>query len=302
METFLRIVLGILFLPLVSCQQTPAGMAKLPSGTYFRGLQISRKADQRPRHKVRIRSFYLDETLVTVADFRRFVERTGYQTSAERMGYAMISLEGMADWKWKQARGASWKNPFGELRNVPVHEEDPVTAVSWEDANRYCAMVGKRLPTEAEWEYAARAGSDLRFPWGDSPMRKGAFGLNFWQTEHHEHGSLEDGYLYLSPVRAYPPNDWGMYDPVGNVWQLTADYYSPYAYEDAASEADQNPDRAVANPKGPDHGYERVARGGSWWCSENTCNGFGLYYRGHTAPVAPFNNQGFRCAKDLPVD
>ncbi|HMU85956.1 MAG TPA: SUMF1/EgtB/PvdO family nonheme iron enzyme, partial [Leptospiraceae bacterium] len=90
METFLRIVLGILFLPLVSCQQTPAGMAKLPSGTYFRGLQISRKADQRPRHKVRIRSFYLDETLVTVADFRRFVERTGYQTSAERMGYAMI--------------------------------------------------------------------------------------------------------------------------------------------------------------------------------------------------------------------
>jgi len=281
------------------CESRPIGMVKIPGGTFYRGLQFSGRPDQVPRHRVKIRSFYLDETLVTVADFRKFVEKTGYRTSAERIGYTMISFEGMADWKWQPAKGASWRNPFGDIRIVPVHEDDPVTAVSWEDANQYCSAIGNRLPTEAEWEYAARAGSDLRFPWGDSPLRNGVFGLNFWQPEHHEQGSLEDGFLYISSVRAYPPNAWGMYDPVGNVWQFTSDYYSPFTYQDSAEEANQNPDHMIVDTKGPDHGYERVARGGSWWCSENTCNGFGLYYRGHTAPVAPFNNQGFRCAKDL---
>ena len=274
-------------------------MVQIPEGNFYRGAVVTTHIDQIPRHRVQIQSFYLDETLVTVADFRKFVDRSGYKTSAEQVGFAMVSYEGVPDWKWKKASGANWRKPFGSMREVPLHEDDPVTAVSWEDANAYCKAVGKRLPTEAEWEYASRAGSESRFPWGDSPQRGGKFGLNFWQAEHHESGSIEDGFLYFSPVKAYPPNAFGMYDPVGNVWQFTADYYSPFAYQEAAKEAEKQNDQTVSNPRGPAKGFERVARGGSWWCSENTCNGFGLFYRGHTAPNAPFNNQGFRCAQDL---
>lgn len=164
--------------------------------------------------------------------------------------------------------------------------------VSWLDADAYCRHIGKRLPTEAEWEHAMRAGSRARFPWGDAPeLPGGGLGLNFWQGTSHRQNLRLDGWVYVSPVRAFPPNAWGIHDPVGNVWQWTADWYAPDAYAQAAR------DGVVRDPRGPASGAKRVLRGGSWWCGTCTCEGYGLTYRGKAAPDAPFNNNGFRCAR-----
>jgi len=164
--------------------------------------------------------------------------------------------------------------------------------VSYDDAAAHCAFLGRRLPTEAEWEYALRAGStDTRYPWGDEPTRGGAYGLDFWQGTSHTHNDRLDGWVYVSPVKAYPPNAWGLYDPVGNVWQWTRDWYAETTYADAARSG------GVRDPQGPETGTRRVVRGGSWWCGVCTCEGNGLFYRGKSAPDAPFNNVGFRCAR-----
>src|SRR5262249_14383491 len=154
-------------------------------------------------------------------------------------------------------------------------DDAPVVMVSYYDAEAYCAFVKKRLPTEAEWEYAMRAGSDTRYPWGDGPERSpGHYGLNFWQGESHRKNLRLDGHVYVSPVRAYPPNAWGLYDSVGNVWQWTADFYAPDTYFRAArAKVTERSD-----PKGPTKGEKRVVRGGSWWCGACTCEGNGLFY------------------------
>ena len=165
--------------------------------------------------------------------------------------------------------------------------------VSWFDAVAFCEHHGRRLPTEAEWEYAMRAGSTgTRYPWGDTPRRPGGdFGLNFWQGEDHHRNERLDGYLYLSPVRAFPPNAWGLYDPVGNAWQWVSDWYARDTYErDAAG---------VTDPAGPASGWARVARGGSWWCSRSACSAYGLYARGKSRPLAVYSNNSFRCAADV---
>lgn len=288
---------GLLALALAACKQPPPsrpGMVYVPAGEFWRGRDRAPHPDQTPRHRVRLDAFFLDETLVTVADFRRFVERTGHVTSAERLGFGMSATEGLEDWEWKRVKGASWRQPFGPERaaELPVHDDEPVTTVSWSDATAYCAYLGKRLPTEAEWEYAMRAGSSgTRFPWGDKEtLPDGGYGINFWQGQDHSKDELRDGYRYLSPVRAYPPNAWGLYDPAGNVWQWTADWYSADTYRLAAEQG------GVTNPQGPRSGDRRVARGGSWWCSRGTCSAYGLHARGKSKPEAPFNNNGFRCA------
>jgi formylglycine-generating enzyme required for sulfatase activity len=163
--------------------------------------------------------------------------------------------------------------------------------VSWDDAVAYCAHLGERLPTEAEWEYAMRAGrSATRYPWGDSPLRDGKLGLNFWQGESHARNLREDGFPYVSPVRAFAPNAWGLHDPSGNVWQWTADWYGNDTYARAAAAG------TVVDPKGPPTGTRRVLRGGSWWCGACTCEGNGLWYRGHGRADASYPNNGFRCA------
>jgi formylglycine-generating enzyme required for sulfatase activity len=296
-------------------------MVVIAAGSFFQGRENGRK-DEAPRHEVWVDAFAIDATLVTVEAFTRFVEETHYRTSAEKMGFGMVSREGMKDWAWDKVLGANFRVPFGasQAKELPTHPDDPVVMVSWTDAAAYCRHYGKRLPTEAEWEYAMRAGkSDTRFPWGDSPLRDdGKYGLNFWQGESHNKNELADGYRYFSPVKAFPPNAWGIYDPVGNVWQWVADYYSPDAYQEAVDAANAAnsaaaPDAGISisdggssskvvvrNPRGPKTGTKRVARGGSWWCSPTTCSAFGLFYRGKTKPEAPFNNNGFRCAADLP--
>lgn len=284
----------------------PAGMVLVPAGTFRRGRSVG-PLDQQPPHQVSISSFLFDETLVTVADFRRFVDQTGYVTSAERLGYGKTAVLGMRDWEWREVRGANWRAPFGSAyANIIVITDDmPVTMVSWHDADSYCRAHARRLPTEAEWEYAMRAGATTRYPWGDTLRdARGAVRFNHWEgTTHADNAAAEadvgddDGFVYLSPVRAYPPNGFGLYDAVGNVWQWTADWYARDTFARTAEAASS---LVVTDPTGPASGEHKVARGGSWWCSAGTCHGFGLVTRGKTLPTAPFSNNGFRCALDLP--
>jgi sulfatase modifying factor 1 len=271
-------------------------MVRVPAGSFVRGHTPAERNDESPPHTVQMRAFSIDRTLVTRGAFARFVWATGYATTAEQRGYGMGSREGMADWEWERVPHASWRRPFIE------EDEDsrgfgradaPVVMVSWHDAVAFCAHAGKRLPTEAEWEYAMRAGSSgTRYPWGDVPERDGKLALNFWQGASHRHNLRQDGFVYVSPVKAFAPNAWGIHDPVGNVWQWTADWYSPATYAIDAAKG------TVANPGGPETGKARVLRGGSWWCGACTCEGNGLYYRGKADPDAAFNNNGFRCAAD----
>jgi sulfatase modifying factor 1 len=268
-----------------------AEMIAIAAGSFTMGRERSLHRDEKPAHRVELSAFEIDATLVTVADFRIFVEDTGHRTSAERLGFGMTSVEGMDDWAWKNVPDASWRAPWGPSSPIEQRDDEPVVMVSWVDAVAYCEHHGKRLPTEAEWEYAMRAGSEgTRFPWGDDPHRPdGRLGLNYWQGRDHHHDTREDGFLYTSPVRAFPPNAWGIYDPVGNVWQWVADWYDASTYDHDAA--------GVRDPRGPSTGWARVARGGSWWCSKHACAAYGLFARGKSRPESPFANNGFRCAR-----
>jgi formylglycine-generating enzyme len=281
-----RPVIALVLLASVALAQAP--LIAIPAGEFTMGRSVGGRDDEHPPHRVKVSAFLLEATLVTVADFKTFVEATGYRTSAERLGYGVTAREGLKEWQWEQTPGATWRTPFGTLA---VGDDWPVTLVSWVDANAYCAWKHRRLPTEAEWEYAMRAGSSSRFPWGDSPVKPdGGVGLNAWQGLHLKN-QRADGFLYASPVTAFPPNAWGLFDPVGNLWQWTADWYAEDSYAKAGDPA--------VDPRGPATGTLRVARGGSWWCSKQTCAGYGLFARGKTKPEAPFNNNGFRCAQSL---
>ena len=281
-------------------EQIPASgsqpeMVYVKPGAFVRGHTHGRR-DESPPHRVAVHGFYLDATLVTRKAFAAFVDHTRYVTTAESLGYGIASEEGMDDWAWQRVPHASWRRPFvRETADTAVFFRDdaPVVMVSWDDADAYCRYVGKRLPTEAEWEYAMRAGrSATRYPWGDEPEHNGTLALNFWQGTSHHKNLRRDGYVYVSPVRAFAPNDWGIFDPVGNVWQWTADFYAVDTYAYAAAMG------GATDPQGPEIGAERVLRGGSWWCGACTCEGNGLFYRGHAKSKAPFNNNGFRCARD----
>ena len=255
----------------------------IPAGSFVMGRERSPNADEQPAHRVEVKAFELDATLVSVGEFRAFVADAGYRTTAERQGFGVTAREGMKDWEWVETRGASWREPFGPDAGFFTNADDlPVTVVSWYDADAYCRWAGKRLPTEAEWEYAMRAGTSTRFPWGEEPDKRR---MNWWQGPSHAKNTREDGHVYLSGVRAFPANAWGVHDPVGNVWQWTADWYAADAYAHGA----------------PDAGTQKVTRGGSWWCSKHTCAGYGVYARGKTNPGAAFNNNGFRCVTLQPA-
>ena len=264
------------------------GMVRIPDGSFTMGHDHAERHDESPAHVVHVTAFELDATLVTRADFARFVDETKYVTTAEKIGFGIGAEEGMEDWAWQRIPHASWRRPFVEETadaRAFLADDAPVTMVSWDDAVAYCTHYGKRLPTEAEWEYAMRAGtSGTRYPWGDEPNPDGRYRLNFWQGVSHAHNDRKDAYVYVSPVNAFPPNAWGVHDPVGNVWQWTADAYDAHAYAKGA-------------PASATVATERVLRGGSWWCGACTCEGNGLFYRGKAKPDAPYDNNGFRCAR-----
>lgn len=269
------------------------GMVLVRGGKFIMGDDEG-FSHESPAHEVVVSDFYMDAHEVTNAEFARFVEATGYQTDAERWGWSVAyepGIEGdvrapQAQW-WVKKDGADWRHPTGPGSSIEGKDDHPVVQVSWNDAQAYCEWAGKRLPTEAEWEYAASGGGQGEgdYPWGEEFSPGGKFMANTWQGFFPTEDSGADGHLGLSPVGSFPPNPLGIYDIAGNVWEWCGDWYDPRYY--AASPAE--------NPQGPASGEEKVMRGGSWMCSDNYCMGYRVSHRNKATPDSGLNNTGFRC-------
>lgn len=240
-----------------------------------------------PVHEVDLGPFLIDAHEVSVAEFAKFIEATGYQTEADKFGWSGVFS--MSTKAWMKVDGANWRYPEGPNAKPAVPNE-PVTQVSWNDTVAYAKWVGKRLPTEAEWEFAARGGLvGKTYAWGDELRPGGKPVANWWQGEFPDNNTDEDGYRMRAPVGSFAPNGYGLYDVAGNVWEWVADHYDPSYY----------PASPTRDPKGPPHGKERVIRGGSWMCAENFCANYRVAARSHSAPDTGLNNLGFRLAKDI---
>ncbi len=222
-------------------------------------------------HTADLQAFLISDAETTNWQFASFVHATGYVTDAERLGCGKVFHEGMADWVWVNEPGACWHLPRGKdgpkAEDIPDH---PVTQISGADAEAYCRWVGGRLPTLDEWEAAARAGARTRWPWGAKFIRGRA---NIWNGPTHKAEAQGDGYTYTAPVRSYPPNAWGLYDVIGNVFEYCADL--PAAYRGREK-------------------YLISGRGGSWWCSADTCHSYNLVDIGRMDRHGSLANQGFR--------
>ncbi len=263
------------------------GMAQLPGGRFAMGSPDATHHDQRPVHQVSLAGFWLDTQQVTNRQFAQFVKSTGYETTAEQRGQSLVfdSIQG----RWREVAGANWRHPRTANDSLVGKEEYPVVHVSWYDATAFAAWAGKRLPTEAEYEYAARAGlSDCLYPWGREPTPAGVRMANGWQGWYPQEDRGHDGSKGLSRVGIYPPNRWGLYDMAGNVWCWCGDWYATDYYGQSASR----------NPAGPATDVERVRRGGSWLSSANHDGALLVAHRDHAPPETTTNHTGFRCARD----
>jgi formylglycine-generating enzyme len=277
--------------------------AAIPAGVFAMGDARgdgNRGDGEWPVHPVELAAFSIDVTSVTVADFARFVDATGYRTEAETFGYSAVfhSTLAAADedvvgqppqtpW-WLGVRGADWRHPEGALSDVSTRAEHPVTHVSWNDAVAYCAWAGRRLPTEAEWERASRGGLDgARFPWGDELHGEdGAWRCNIWQGTFPTLNTEDDGWTTTAPVRSFAPNGFGLWQTVGNVWEWCADVWHPGTY---AASVDP-----VVDPRGPAVGDVRTMRGGSFLCHDSYCNRYRNAARSSNTPDSSMANAGFR--------
>jgi sulfatase modifying factor 1 len=261
----------------------PAGMVLIPGGNTRIGSD-GMFVDETPSFDTEVESFLLDEHPVTVAEFRIFVEETGFVTQAEEFGNsALLNGRTMA---CELIDGATWKKPLGP--SGPDAEDDhPVTHVSWNDATAYAEWAGKRLPTEIEWEHAARsAGSgDGPYWWGAEPPGPENQRANIWQGVFPLRNTGEDGFIMTSPVGSFGETELGLKDMAGNVWEWTADWFRPYA------------DRGVSYT--PNEHSERVQRGGSFLCHDSYCHGYRVSARSHSTPESSLFHVGFRCAKDV---
>ena len=267
-------------------RDAPPGEVAVPGMVYFPGGRSRIGADdgqpsEQPAFEVDVAPFLLDVHPVTVAEFGRFTAATGWVTQAERVGDSGVF--DVASGAWSLVRGADWRHPRGP--DSSAVDDHPVTQVSWHDAQAYCAWAGKRLPTEIEWEHAARNGRSggPRYAWGDTLVVAGRFMANTWQGHFPERNTGDDGWLYTSPVGVFGAAPSGLTDMGGNVWQWCDDWFRPYA------------DRG--RPFTPDARSEKAIRGGSFLCDPSVCHGFRVSARGHTAPDAGLVHVGFRCAK-----
>lgn len=263
---------------------TTEGMVRIPGGSFAMGAADGFPYEG-PVHEVDVKPFWMDRHEVTVAQFERFVEATGYVTEAERLGWSgVFDLE---NGEWTKSDGASWRHPEGP--GSTAGPDEPVVHVSHADAREYCRWAGKRLPTEAEWEYAARGGAQgEKYPWGNELAPGGKLLCNWWQGPFPEKNTGDDGFLRRAPVGSFPPNAYGLHDLSGNVWEWVADWYDPDYYSRSPRH----------NPPGPAEGQEKVIRGGGWMCSLNYCQGYRVAARNHTPPDSGLNNLGFRCVRD----
>jgi len=304
-------------------------MCYIPGGTYLMGGDsIWGRLDEFPRHQVKVSSFYMDKHEVTNAQFRTFIEATNYKTTAERkpdwneikkqlppgtpkpadsllVAASLVfsppnhpvPLDNAAIW-WKWVPGADWRHPQGPKSNIEGKDNYPVVQVSWDDAEAYAKWAGKRLPTEAEWEYAARSGkSDIIYPWGDEPVNKGVIKANTWQGNFPNENAEKDHYYRAAPVMLFQPNGFGLYDMAGNIWEWCSDWYRPDYYAECAQKG------LVTDPTGPTYSYDpqepsvpkRVVRGGSFLCTDQYCSGFRVSARMKTSPDTGLEHTGFRC-------
>jgi sulfatase modifying factor 1 len=278
------------------------GQVPLPGGVFAMGDHFDEgypDDGELPVHPVTLSPFRLDATAVTNAAFATFVKDTGHVTDAERWGSSAVfhlaftgdrsdvltSVEG-AEW-WLGVRGACWRAPEGPGSSVGARANHPVVHVSWDDAQAYCRWAGTRLPTESEWEYAARGGLEgARFPWGDELRPGRRWPLNIWQGRFPTDNTVEDGFLTTAPVKSYRPNGHGLWQMAGNVWEWCADRFSPLAYQESTR----------LDPVGPAAGETRVMRGGSYLCHESYCYRYRVAARSSNTPDSSSGNLGFRCA------
>jgi formylglycine-generating enzyme required for sulfatase activity len=260
------------------------GMVHIEGGTFLMGSRGG-PAYEGPVHEVEVDAFWMDRHEVTVAEFARFVAATGHTTDAEAFGWS-----GVFDVKtgaWEKVDGADWRHPEGPGSGAA--DDEPVCQVSWRDAAAYARWAGKRLPTEAEWEFAARGGlSGKTYAWGDDLRPGGRPVANWWQGVFPGRDTGEDTFRGRAPVGSFPPNGYGLSDVAGNVWEWCADWYADDYYHTSPRK----------NPKGPEAGTERALRGGSWMCAENFCSNYRVAARSHATPDSGLNNLGFRCAGD----
>jgi formylglycine-generating enzyme required for sulfatase activity len=280
-------------------------MRKLDGGHFLMGTESAeafQKDGEGPVRTVLLDAFHIDVYPVTNLQFSEFVRATGYRTESEQLSWSFVfrghipaeryhelvkeTVPG-ARW-WCKVEGADWRHPEGpDTSHRPEH---PVTQVSWNDAVQYCSWAGKRLPTEAEWEYAARGGLEQKlFPWGDELTPNGQHLCNVWQGEFPLVDLAEDGYAGTCPVEAFPPNGYGLYSITGNAWEWCADWFDSVYHVNATR----------TNPVGPPEGSSRVIKGGSYLCHKSYCNRYRVAARTSNTPDSATSNMGFRCVRDV---
>ncbi|WP_223869630.1 formylglycine-generating enzyme family protein [Paenibacillus sabuli] len=283
----------------------PGSMIRLPGGTFEMGTDTKDgfPADgEGPIRRVEVDSFEISAHAVTNAEFARFVEATGYVTEAERFGWSFVfhllvseevgrqvsNVPQGVPW-WLVVQGAYWRCPEGPDSNVEARGDHPVVHISWNDAGAYCRWSGTQLPTEAQWEYAARGGLQRKtYPWGDLLKEGGRHRCNIWQGKFPVKNNASDGYVGTAPVDAYEPNGYGLYNMSGNVWEWCRDHFTP-EYHRITSDH---------NPLHEDKGDKRSMRGGSYLCHRSYCNRYRLAARSSNTADSSTGNCGFRVVRE----
>lgn len=309
-------------------------MVWIPGGEFSMGSEDPKKGtvsgacesmhDSRPIHRVYVDGFWMDRTEVTNAQFKKFVRATGYRTLAEmapteeefptvpreklKAGSSVfvptpqaVPLNNMYQW-WQYQNGANWLHPEGSNSNIENRDDYPVVQIAYPDAVAYANWAGKRLPTEAEWEFAARGGKTGKvYPWGNELMPAGKWMANIYQGKFPVKDEGADGFAGIAPVGQFPPNAYGLFDMTGNVWEWCSDWYRADYYEQLA----QTGSAVVLNPAGPDSPWDplepteqkRVHKGGSFLCTDQYCTRYMLGTRGKGEVKTGANHLGFRCVK-----
>jgi formylglycine-generating enzyme required for sulfatase activity len=308
------------------------GMVLIPGGSFQMGGDNEQaSADEYPKHAVLVDSFYMDVTEVTNAQFQKFIEATGYKTTAERKpdweelkktvppgtpkppdsvlvaaslvfkpSNGPVDLNNYSQW-WGWVAGANWKHPEGPGSNLAGKENYPVVHVSWDDAMAYCKWAEKRLPSEAEWEYAARGGlTNNIYPWGNEPLNVGRPKTNSWEGNFPYFNEQKDGYIKAASVKSYNCNRYGLFDMAGNVWEWCSDWYDYNYYKSLEGKTTLNP-KGPAKSFDPDepHTAKRSLRGGSFLCNDAYCSGYRVARRMKSTPDTGLEHTGFRCVKDV---
>ena len=325
--------LSITLLLIIACDSakyenniSKEGMVFIEGGVFFMGGDNNEaRSDEFPKHEVKISSFWMDQTEVTNSQFKKFIDETGYVTTAERkidwediksalppgtqkphdsllepasLVFKEIKTNNLADYSnwWSLVRNANWRQPFGPGSDIIGKENHPVVHVSWEDAYAYCEWSGKRLPTEAEYEYASRGGKlNNIYSWGNEKIDQNEIKANSWNGIFPQTNTIKDKFYYSSPVMSFPSNGYGLYDIAGNVWEWCSDWYHSEYYS-------MLPEKGTKNPQGPENSYDpnepfsekKVIRGGSFLCNDSYCSGYRNAARMKNTPDSSSIHTGFR--------